>query len=962
MSDPVFILTATNPFGLSGFSELVDIDGDGDLDAFRSGNGGNTFFSRNTGTAENPVFATPQTNPFGLTNTGSGINYAFADIDNDGDEDAFVGQSAGNMLFFRNTGTSANPAFAASVINPFGLSNVGVSVDPTFVDIDGDGDMDAMIGEYDGGLYFFKNTGTSANPVFAAAVSNPFGLNGVYGNSSPTFVDIDGDGDLDAFIGSNHYTFGAATFFYRNIGTTSNPLFYRVSESAFGLSQIGTYPQPTFADMDNDGDQDAFIGNGNGAFYFENAGAGYTPSFDFGDTFGLGDVGYSPDPTFVDIDGDGDMDAFVGERDFYANEGGNTRFYENTGTAKNPAFAAAVTNPFGLTDVGSFSSSAFFDIDGDKDLDAFIGNSSGNTLFYRNTGTINNPSFAIAQTNPFGLKDAGNEALPTFTDIDKDGDLDAFIGNAAGNTLFFRNTGTKSNPIFAAPQTNPFGLNGSNPTFVDIDKDGDQDVFTGSTATRLYWNTGTASNPQFTDGGSAPFSLPTGFDRTRVTNQTFVDIDGDGDLDAYATFLFSYHFNGSYGGFYINNNTPNVSNLTSAEKYTKNTPLNLKDIVVIDPDSTTVTTTLKLSNAAAGGLSTGTSGTVTSTYNAATATWTASGAIANVNALLANVIFTPAANFTGAFTVNASVSDGTASPLIGSKSFTSGAGTFLTASAGNNILTGTASNNDTVTYATAGAAITVNLNITTQQNTGGSGLDTIKNVENLLGSAFNDNLTGNAANNVLAGNAGNDTLAGWSGADTMLGGPGDDTYLVENSGDIVLEKVNEGIDTVSSRLTYTLPANVENLTLTGISTVNGTGNSSNNIMIGNNAANQLLGGAGSDTIDGGRGANSMTGGTGNDFFKFTTTGHIDAITDYDVPNDTILLDNAVFAALGPAGTLPGAQFRIGANALDANDHIIYNSLTGALLYDANGSGVGAVQQIATLSGGLAMTNADFVVI
>ncbi|MCC8997670.1 MAG: FG-GAP-like repeat-containing protein [Nitrosomonas sp.] len=953
MSEPIFEFAGNNPFGLSSLSNLADIDHDGDLDAFSGNDAGNTLFYRNTGTASNPVFAASQTNPFGLTNVGE--KNAFVDIDNDGDLDVFAGDSSGNTRFFKNTGTATNPAFAAPVNNPFGLANVGTYSDPVFVDIDGDGDMDAFVTEYYGGVNFFKNTGTVSNPVFTAQANN-FGLNSRGNQPSIGFVDVDSDGDLDAFVGWNDYSMYISLDFYRNTGTAQNPQFQYIKELPFGLSDAYVSTSPLFADIDNDGDQDAF----NDSSLYKNVGDGYTPSFSFGGTFDLGDVGWiAVEPFFVDIDGDGDMDAFVGQGDY--DVAGKTLFFENTGTVKNPAFAASVTNPFGLTDVGTFASSAFFDIDGDKDMDAFVGDASGNTLFFRNTGTATNPVFSAPQTNPFGLADVGDDATPTFVDIDKDGDLDAFVGNAVGNTLFFRNTGTATNPVFAVPQTNPFGLNGGNPTFVDIDKDGDQDVFTGSNATQFYRNTGTASNPQFVYGGLEPFGLPSSGARTDLTNQTFVDIDGDGDWDAFTTFFFNYTGE-PFTAFFINNNAPNTANLTVAEHYTKGTPLNLQNIVASDPDSATITATLKLSNVGAGSLSTDTSGTVTSTYNAANGTWNATGALADVNALLSSVIFIPAANFNGNFTVDASISDGAATALTATKNFTSGAGAFLTSTAANNVLTGTASNNDTVTYVTAASAVTVNLNLTTQQKTGGSGLDTLSKVENLIGSAFNDNLTGNDASNVLVGNAGNDTLAGWSGADTMLGGTGNDTYLIENAGDVVFEKANEGVDTASSRLTYNLTANVENLILTGTAAVNGTGNALNNILTGNNAANQLNGGGGNDTLDGGLGANRFTGGAGNDIFKFTTKGHIDTITDYSVANDTIQLDNAVFTALGPVGTLPAAQFRVGTKALDASDHIIYNSTTGALLYDADGNGATAAQQIATLTAGLAMTSTEFVVI
>lgn len=186
--------------------------------------------------------------------------------------------------------------------------------------------------------------------------------------------------------------------------------------------------------------------------------------------------------------------------------------------------------------------------------------------------------------------------------------------------------------------------------------------------------------------------------------------------------------------------------------------------------------------------------------------------------------------------------------------------------------------------------------------------------------------------------------------------------MVDNVGDIVTESVNEGTDKISASITRTLPANVENLTLTGASAINGTGNGLANVLIGNSGANQLNGSGGNDKLNGGTGTNTLTGGAGKDIFQFVTAGHIDTITDFVVADDTIQLENAVYTGLTTLGTLAADQFRIGSKALDANDFIIYNNSTGALIYDADGHGAGVAQQVATLSTGLAMTNADIVVI
>lgn len=237
------------------------------------------------------------------------------------------------------------------------------------------------------------------------------------------------------------------------------------------------------------------------------------------------------------------------------------------------------------------------------------------------------------------------------------------------------------------------------------------------------------------------------------------------------------------------------------------------------------------------------------------------------------------------------------------------------------------------------------------------------NVENLtLIGALAINGTGNDLANVIIGTTGDNILNGGLSADTLRGGTGNDIYFVDNAGDIVTEPADGGADTVNSSVSYMLSNNVENLTLTGALAINGTGNNLNNAILGNSAANVLNGGAGNDKLDGGIGTNTLTGGSGRDIFKITTTGHVDTFTDFVVADDTTQLENSVFTALTTLGTLSVSQFRIGSKALDANDFIIYNSATGKLLYDADGSSGGVAIEIATVGAGLAMTNADIVVI
>jgi hypothetical protein len=296
-----------------------------------------------------------------------------------------------------------------------------------------------------------------------------------------TLEDVYISGDLDLFVGNT----AGSTLFFNNTGVSTDPGFSQTSN--FGLPGVGTNASPLLADIDADGDLDAFIGDGAGSiYYYPNTGSSSHPSFDIASTtishllpFA---VGTNASPTLVDIDSDGDLDLFVG------NGSGNTLFYSNTTANKGyfdgNNFSSATTNPFGLSNVGSNASPNLVDIDSDGDLDAFIGNSAGNTLFFLNTGSAAKPAFRAASTNPFQLTDVGSNASPVFVDIEADGDLDAFIGNSAGNILFFLNTGSASTPAFASPSTNPFNIaktsGNAKPFLADIDADNVFNINLGS--------------------------------------------------------------------------------------------------------------------------------------------------------------------------------------------------------------------------------------------------------------------------------------------------------------------------------------------------------------------------------------------------------------------------------------------------------------------------------------------------
>ena len=208
---------------------------------------------------------------------------------------------------------------------------------------------------------------------------------------------------------------------------------------------------------------------------------------------------------------------------------------------------------------------------------------------------------------------------------------------------------------------------------------------------------------------------------------------------------------------------------------------------------------------------------------------------------------------------------------------------------------------------------------------------------NGTGNSGNNLITGNTAANTLTGGDGNDTLNGGAGADSLVGGLGNDTYVVDNVGDVVNEAANAGTDTLQINRTYTLTANLENLTLTGTAAINGTGNAGNNLLTGNSGANLLSGGTGNDTLNGGTGADTMVGGTGNDTFYVENAG--DVVTEAAGSangTDTVIASRTYVLAANVENLTLG-----GSTAINGTGNTLANRLTGNAAANTLSGGTGA---------------------
>ena len=257
----------------------------------------------------------------------------------------------------------------------------------------------------------------------------------------------------------------------------------------------------------------------------------------------------------------------------------------------------------------------------------------------------------------------------------------------------------------------------------------------------------------------------------------------------------------------------------------------------------------------------------------------------------------------------------------------------LTGNTGTNSLAGGAGNDTYVVQNTTDAVIEL----------AGEGTDLVQssvtctaaaNVENLtLTGSSAINATGNALDNILTGN---------SGANTLAGGTGNDVYVVQNTTDVVMELAGAGTDRVQSSVTYTLAANVENLTLTGTSTINGTGNTLDNVLIGNSGAN---------TLNGGVGADAMSGGAGNDIYVVDSAS--DAVTEL-AAEGTDTVQTAMSYGLGANVenlTLTGTA------AINATGNELNNVLTGNTAANVMTGGLGDDTYVVDHAGDQAIENA-----
>lgn len=420
------------------------------------------------------------------------------DIDDDGNLDLFIGRLEGTLTRYESAGMNEDgiPQFELvterfeniEIVKQFGTLHGANTM--AFMDIDQDGDQDIFWGDFfEPSVLLLENEGDASDPDFQSE-PRPFPENEpvqTSGYNAPTLTDWGNDGDVDLFLGvlggayNANQTLGENFYFYEQ---QSNGDFELQTQQFLSTLDVGNESNVTTGDIDGDGDLDLMLANKidpddrntSIVYIYENRGTEKSPELHQTGTLELPEA-YHYAPELADLNGDGLDDLLLGRWR------GGVAYYQNTGGEFELVEETLVELPRGSNAVP-----VLIDLDNDGDLDMLLGTSGGSVVYFQNTGTSTEPNFELTE-DAFEGVEVGHRSAPAFYDVDEDGDLDLFLGSKVDGIVFFRNTGTPEDPEFKKDLL-PFSFQVtqfSAPHFADLDGDGIPEFLSGNKEGGIFY-------------------------------------------------------------------------------------------------------------------------------------------------------------------------------------------------------------------------------------------------------------------------------------------------------------------------------------------------------------------------------------------------------------------------------------------------------------------------------------------
>jgi hypothetical protein len=456
-----------------------DLDGDKDADLILGDRTGRIVWLENQGTAQSARWSTRHPNLV-PDPARSGAAPHLTDLDGDGDLDLLVGDRNGQLHLIRNVGTPQSPQWSLETTQ---YANVDVGSDsvPVTYDIDNDGDLDLFVGNAKGLVIFFRNQGSKTKPDFALA-STRFGEVTVSGNAAPAFFDWNGDGKPDLLVGDKD---GQITLSVnRSEASEVPPRRWQVIGPFPAQFRAESYAAPMPWDLNGDGKPDLLVGDGAGNLRmllnggFTRAGGPAVPAVAAGTPSAMEPAVAAAPPT---AEAEASASPFAALEERSVAEQTELELPPVPRGPLPPIYGEADANYGGWKFDGK-AVPAFADLDGDGDFDLVVGTAAGKLVQFKNEGTRKEARWTQV-TEKFADYDGGRMAAPIFADVDGDGKIDLLVGTENGTVRYYRGTGTREELNFTrTDDVVPAGQGGRNasPAVADLNADGRMDLLVGT--------------------------------------------------------------------------------------------------------------------------------------------------------------------------------------------------------------------------------------------------------------------------------------------------------------------------------------------------------------------------------------------------------------------------------------------------------------------------------------------------